>query len=247
MAASFFHMHSWYWILPGRLKVCGRRPIGGAAHIAQVKERVFTTRFPVLGDHRQCKGFSSVFGRNQRYREGGLRQCRDHGQPRLIFLLAAEPASSALHVPWPFLFRSGAASRPIGLLERWSSPTAPGQQNGQDGCGAAVFGALLKVTSRTGLRAMSDSESEEEGANRQLKFVLLGDGASGKVSPESEEATGPQGRIEGFPNKASAPGVVLRVGGGLPGFFPPGLPGLPRLLEGLAVIAEGTPHLLGGG
>ncbi|XP_034264761.1 ras-related protein Rab-28 isoform X3 [Pantherophis guttatus] len=46
----------------------------------------------------------------------------------------------------------------------------------------AVFRALLKATSRTGLRAMSDSESEEEGANRQLKFVLLGDGASGKTS-----------------------------------------------------------------
>ncbi|KAG8135008.1 hypothetical protein E2320_008070, partial [Naja naja] len=49
---------------------------------------------------------------------------------------------------------------------------------------------------------MSDSESEEESANRQLKFVLLGDGACGKVSPESGEAAGPQDVIEGFPNKA---------------------------------------------
>ncbi|XP_015678981.1 ras-related protein Rab-28 isoform X1 [Protobothrops mucrosquamatus] len=34
----------------------------------------------------------------------------------------------------------------------------------------------------SGRRVMSDSESEEECGNRQLKFVLLGDGASGKTS-----------------------------------------------------------------
>lgn len=45
MAAGFFHMHSRYWVPTVGPKVCGRF-IGGAAHTAQVKGRVFTTRFP---------------------------------------------------------------------------------------------------------------------------------------------------------------------------------------------------------
>lgn len=77
----------------------------------------------------------------------------------------------------------------------------------------------------SGRRVMSDSESEEECGNRQLKFVLLGDGASGKVSTEGEKAEGPQGRIEGFPNKA---GLRARGGGKSGAGSPRILPGAPR-------------------
>lgn len=40
----------------------------------------------------------------------------------------------------------------------------------------------MSAAGRQGSGVMSDSEEEEECPDRQLKFVVLGDGASGKVS-----------------------------------------------------------------